>query len=79
MQSIPHPGLGLVALPKSPFRMSETPAMIRNRAPLLGEHNEKVLSKYLGYSIADVVRLIEAGVLTQDSLVSKLRAEGEIE
>jgi crotonobetainyl-CoA:carnitine CoA-transferase CaiB-like acyl-CoA transferase len=79
MQSIPHPGLGPVAIPKSPFRMSATPAMIRNRAPLLGEHNEKVLGKYLGYSREEVARLTEAGVLTQDSSVAKLRAEGEIE
>jgi crotonobetainyl-CoA:carnitine CoA-transferase CaiB-like acyl-CoA transferase len=79
MQSIPHPGLGPVALPKSPFRMSETPALIRHRAPLLGEHNEKVLGKYLGYAPAEVARLIEAGVLAQDSRVAKLRAAGEIE
>jgi crotonobetainyl-CoA:carnitine CoA-transferase CaiB-like acyl-CoA transferase len=79
MQSIPHPGLGPVAIPKSPFRMSATPAMIRNRAPLLGEHNETILGKYLGYSLAEVAKLTEAGLLTQDPRVVKLRAEGEIE
>lgn len=79
MQSILHPGLGPVAIPKSPFRMSATPAMIRNRAPLLGEHNETVLGKYLGYSVAEVAKLTEAGLLTQDPRVAKLRAEGEIE
>jgi len=79
MQSIPHPGLGPIAIPKSPFRMSATPAMIRNRAPLLGEHNETILGKYLGYSVAEVAKLTEAGLLTQDPRVAKLRAEGEIE
>ena len=79
MQSIPHPGLGPVAIPKSPFRMSETPAMIRNRAPLLGEHNEKILGKYLSYSREEIARLTGAGVLTQDTNVAKLRADGEIE
>ena len=79
MQSIPHPGLGPVAIPKSPFRMSETPAMIRNRAPMLGEHNEKILGKYLGYSREKIARLTEAGVLTQDASVAKLRADGEID
>ena len=78
MQSIPHPGLGPVALPKSPFRMSETPVMIRNRAPLLGEHNEKILGEYLGYSIAELAKLTEAGVLAQDPRVVKFRAAGEI-
>jgi crotonobetainyl-CoA:carnitine CoA-transferase CaiB-like acyl-CoA transferase len=79
MQSIQHPGLGPVAIPRSPFRMSETPAMIRNRAPLLGEHNEKVLAKYLGYPVAEIAKLTEAGLLTQDPSVARLRANGEIE
>jgi CoA:oxalate CoA-transferase len=79
MQSIPHPGLGPVAIPKSPFRMSETPAMIRNRAPLLGEHNEKVLGKYLSYSVEKVAELTRAGVLTQDPRVAEFRSKGEIQ
>jgi crotonobetainyl-CoA:carnitine CoA-transferase CaiB-like acyl-CoA transferase len=78
MQSITHPGLGSVAIPKSPFRMSETSAMIRDRAPLLGEHNEKVLGKYLGYSAAKVAELTKTGVLTQDPRVAEFRSKGEI-
>jgi len=79
MQSILHPGLGPIAIPKSPFRMSETPVMIRNRAPLLGEHNEKILGKYLGYSAEKVAELTKAGVLTQDPQVARLRSRGEID
>jgi crotonobetainyl-CoA:carnitine CoA-transferase CaiB-like acyl-CoA transferase len=79
MQSVPHPGLGPIAIPKSPFRMSETPAIIRSRAPLLGEHNEKILSRYLGYSAADIADLTSAGVLTQDPRVAQFRAERQIE
>ena len=79
MQSIVHPGLGPVAIPKSPFRMSATPAMIRNRAPLLGEHNEKVLGRYLGYSVEKVAELTKAGVLTQDPRVAEFRSRGEIQ
>jgi len=78
MQLIPHPGLGPVALPKSPFRMSETSVMIRDRAPLLGEHNEKILTKYLGYSPDKIAELTRAGVLKQDPRVAELRANGEI-
>jgi crotonobetainyl-CoA:carnitine CoA-transferase CaiB-like acyl-CoA transferase len=59
--------------------MTATPAMIRNRAPLLGEHNEKILGSYLGYSLAEIANLSEAGVLTQDPRVAELRAEGEID
>jgi formyl-CoA transferase len=79
MQSIPHPGIGPIAIPKSPFRMSETPVMIRNRAPLLGEHNEKILGKYLGYSAEKVAELTKTGVLTQDPQVAHLRSRGEID
>ena len=59
--------------------MSETLAMIRNRAPLLGEHNEKVLGKYPGYSLKEVAIVTETGVLTQDPRVAKFRADGEID
>ena len=79
MQSIPHPGLGPVALPKSPFRMSETPAMIRGPEPLLGEHNERILSDYLGYSREKIEGLTKAGVLVQDPRVAEWRTSGEIQ
>lgn len=66
MQQIDHPGIGPIALPKSPFRMSETPATIRSRAPFLGEHNEKVLKNYLGYAPEKIAELTKAGVLVQE-------------
>lgn len=78
MQSIDHPGLGPVSLPKSPFRMSETPAMIRDRAPLLGEHNEKILSKYLGYSADHIADLTRGGVLVQEPRVAALQARARV-
>lgn len=78
MQAVPHPGLGPVALPKSPFRFSETTVAIRARAPLLGEHNESVLSRYLGYSAEQIASLTRNGVLLQEPLVAELRQRGEI-
>ena len=78
MQEVPHPGLGPVALPKSPFRFSETTVAIRRRAPLLGEHNERVLTQYLGYSADKIAALTRAGVLVQEPLVRELRERGEI-
>ncbi|HLW70456.1 MAG TPA: CoA transferase [Candidatus Binataceae bacterium] len=78
MQKIDHPGIGPIALPKSPFRMSETPAMIRARTPLLGEHNEKVLGGYLGYSADKIAALTKAGILVQEPHVAELRADGQI-
>ena len=78
MQDVPHPGLGPVALPKSPFRFSETIVEIRRRAPLLGEHNESILSRYLGYSAEKIVALTDSGALLQEPLVRELRQRGEI-
>jgi crotonobetainyl-CoA:carnitine CoA-transferase CaiB-like acyl-CoA transferase len=78
MQEVPHPGLGPVALPKSPFRFSETAVEIPDRAPLLGEHNERVLTRYLGYSEDKIAALTRAGVLVQEPLVRELRNRGEI-
>ena len=78
MQKIDHPGIGPIALPKSPFRMSETPAMIRDRAPFLGEHNEKILGKYLGYSAEQIADLTKEGILVEEPRVGELRKSGAI-
>jgi CoA:oxalate CoA-transferase len=78
MQDVPHPGIGPVALPKSPFHFSETTVEIRSRAPLLGEHNESVLARCLGYSTEKIASLTQGGVLVQEALVGELRQRGEI-
>jgi crotonobetainyl-CoA:carnitine CoA-transferase CaiB-like acyl-CoA transferase len=78
LQQIDHPGIGPIALPKSPFRMSVTPAAIRDRAPFLGEHNEKVLVKYLGYTAEKIGDLSKSGILVQEPRVAELREKGTI-
>src|SRR4029077_17949665 len=77
MQSMPHPRMGSIAIPKSPFRMSETPAFIRNRAPLLGEHNEKVLGKYLGYTVEKLAGITEKGGVTPKPNFRPVKTNGE--
>jgi hypothetical protein len=52
--------------------------MIRARTPLLGEHNEKILGNYLGYSADKVASLTKAGILVQEPRVAELRADGRI-
>ena len=49
-------------LADTPIQLSETPGAIRGRAPLLGEHTEAILAE-IGYSLAEVARLREAGVV----------------
>lgn len=41
------------------FDMSKTPIRIRQRAPLLGEHNEYVYKELMGYSQEEYDRLVE--------------------
>ena len=42
-----------------PFSFSETPATIKGRAPMLGEHTEEVLVNILGYKKEDVPQLLD--------------------
>jgi crotonobetainyl-CoA:carnitine CoA-transferase CaiB-like acyl-CoA transferase len=76
MQAIEHPGIGPIALPKSPFRMSETPTMIRDRVPFLGEHNEKVLGTYLGYSREKIAELTKVSVLVRSLRDGESKSSG---
>jgi crotonobetainyl-CoA:carnitine CoA-transferase CaiB-like acyl-CoA transferase len=43
--------------------MSATPWEVKRRAPLLGEHNEEVYCRALGYKREELVRMKQAGVI----------------
>jgi crotonobetainyl-CoA:carnitine CoA-transferase CaiB-like acyl-CoA transferase len=45
------------------FRLSATPDVVQVPAPLLGQHNDYVLSELLGFSQADINCLTMAGVV----------------
>jgi crotonobetainyl-CoA:carnitine CoA-transferase CaiB-like acyl-CoA transferase len=55
--------LGEFQIPGFPLRFSKFPDELEFDAPFLGEHNEAVLTKYLGYSHENVRRLTHDGVL----------------
>lgn len=59
---IEHPEAGKLTYPGEPVRMSET-AWRANRAPLLGEHNEKIYQGEMGYSSQELAQLTENGVI----------------
>ena len=61
--TIDHPVAGKLTYPSSPYRLSETPWTVERPAPTLGEHNEAVYSKLLGYSKEELVKLSEAGII----------------
>ena len=60
---IDHPDAGRFKYPTWPFIFSETPAEIEYPAPLLGEPNEEIYIKRLGYSRHELVQMIEAGII----------------
>ena len=61
---VEHPELGAkVPYVGAPYIMSETPWRIARRPPLIGEHNEEVYERELGFSGEEMVLLREAGVV----------------
>jgi len=55
--------LGDFEVPGFPLRFSAFPELLDLEAPLLGEHNGRILSGYLGYAQGDIARLERDGVL----------------
>lgn len=63
LTEVKHPKLGKIKLLNTPFRFSETPACVRARPPLWGEHTREVLRDMLGYKKAQIDRLLKEGVI----------------
>ena len=62
MVSIPHPQVPDLKAPGSPLKLADMPASVRRHPPLLGEHSQEVVSE-LGYSVEEIDRLKEEGVI----------------
>jgi formyl-CoA transferase len=60
---VEHPAAGRLSLVASPLKLSATPPAPPSAPPLLGEHTEEVLCRLLDYSVEDVARLRENGVV----------------
>jgi len=60
---VDHPVVGKALYSGPPYKWTETPASIRRPAPCLGEHNEEVYCKELGFSKDELVALRSAGVV----------------
>jgi len=63
-----HPVLGKVKLPNLPFHFSGCDTTITMPAPLMGQHNRSIATG-LGYSAAEIDRLVADGVLYAESAV----------
>jgi crotonobetainyl-CoA:carnitine CoA-transferase CaiB-like acyl-CoA transferase len=58
-----HPETGTLKYPGPFLRLSETPARVSQRAPLLGEHNEQIYCGRLGYSRSELDEMRKAGII----------------
>jgi crotonobetainyl-CoA:carnitine CoA-transferase CaiB-like acyl-CoA transferase len=57
---------GVRPIVQSPYRFSQAQSGVRGPPPHRGEHNEAVLSDWLGKSTEDVAALVSLGVLSRD-------------
>ena len=60
---VEHPTAGKVKLAGIPVKFSVTPASVRLPPPLLGEHNDDVLSSWLGMKTEEIDRLKEKSII----------------
>ncbi len=60
-----HPATGMPPLPYAgrPWKLSGTPAIDPKAAPIMGEHNQTLLSELLGKTDAQVAELAEADII----------------
>ncbi|MEQ8612225.1 MAG: CoA transferase [Parvibaculaceae bacterium] len=63
LKPLDFPGLpGPAPIMETPLRLSRTPASVRGRAPVLGEHTEVILGE-LGYSAEEIASFRTEGVI----------------
>ena len=60
---VEHSQAGRLTYPGAPYRFSETPWRVNSPAPLLGEHNEKILCGRLGYSWQNLAQMHASGII----------------
>lgn len=58
-----HPVAGKLTCPGAPYKLSQTPWSVRRPAPALGQHNEEVYCRELGYSREELVKMYEVGIV----------------
>ncbi|MCK9275085.1 MAG: CoA transferase [Syntrophales bacterium] len=60
---IDHPAAGKFTYPGAPHKFSRSEWSVRNTAPLLGQHNEEIYVKHLGYSVSELAKMAELGII----------------
>lgn len=59
-----HPVVGSTLYNRAPMVLSKTPIEMHTAAPILGEHTREVLTGMLGFTDADIDRMIDDDLLT---------------
>jgi CoA:oxalate CoA-transferase len=55
--TVDHKNAGQVKLVNFPVKFSETPVKVENASPVIGEHNESILKRILGYTDEQIDKL----------------------
>ena len=63
---IEHPEMGVFPYPGMPWKLSETPGVVRSASPLFGEHNRLVLQGLLGMSDRELAPLYERRAIADE-------------
>jgi crotonobetainyl-CoA:carnitine CoA-transferase CaiB-like acyl-CoA transferase len=58
-----HNDRGNILVTGIPVRLSETTLKIERSYPAVGEHNEEIYSRFLGYTRKDLGKLEEEGII----------------
>ncbi len=66
IKELEHPALGPVNVVNFPVKFSETPGKVHSPPPLLGEHNDQILTEILGYTTEEIEPLYKEGVLSKN-------------
>ncbi|WZL73210.1 CoA transferase [Clostridiaceae bacterium 35-E11] len=60
---VEHPAAGAIKIPGNPVKLSVTPPMVKEPAPILGEHNEAILKQFLAYDDGQIAQFKEDNVI----------------
>ena len=71
LRDVPDADMGTFPMHAVAVRLSETPGLIENPAPRLGEHTDEVMDE-IGYSPAELAELLSGGCVVDASGISNL-------
>ena len=63
--TVEHKNAGAVKVVNFPVKFSETPGMVKNAAPVIGQHNQEILGEILGYPEEKISSLKKANAISE--------------